>query len=64
MRRAPVFDKDMMKEISGEMNNLSEAEKEQRAQSLKKLLDAELKRRNHSQKKAKPFSLLSFFKRK
>jgi hypothetical protein len=40
-----MFEKDLMKEVASEFNRMSDAEKANRARSLKQLLDDELKRR-------------------
>jgi len=48
-----MFGKDIMKNISDTLNNMSEKEKAKRAKSLKKLMDDELKRRQ-TEKNKKP----------
>jgi hypothetical protein len=62
----PVFDKDLMKGISEEINALSDQEKAARARQLQQLLDAELQRRKGgpAAKPAKARSGLGAFFRK
>lgn len=50
-----MFEKDLMKEISSELNNLSEEETAQRARSVQQLLDNELKRRKAAPEKPAGF---------
>jgi hypothetical protein len=47
-KESPLFEKDLMKEMSGALGNLTEAEKDKKLKSLQKLLDEEMKRRKIS----------------